>query len=153
MVIYKPCGFQFNILYHATVLFPLLNLYRLQLFLKLPEANQNTHTHTHTQRNTHFFQTSAMWAPCLCVSIWMSSRLWPADPELDSLASPEVSLFPYFLLFILPSQAKPQVLEDFTLIHAHWFIIHSEHAGIQGWELHMLTIAVVLIFLEVKVNV
>ena len=151
MVIYKPCGFQFNILYHATVLFPLLNLYRLQLFLKLPEANQNTHTHTH--KETHTFFKPVLCEPPVSVSIWMSSRLWPADPELDSLASPEVSLFPYFLLFILPSQAKPQVLEDFTLIHAHWFIIHSEHAGIQGWELHMLTIAVVLIFLEVKVNV
>lgn len=55
-------------------------------------------------------------------------------------------------VFILPSWAKPRVLRDFTLIHAHWFGNHGQYVGIQRKKLHMLTITVALVDLEVKVN-
>lgn len=77
-------------------------------------------------------------------------RLWPADTELGSLTPPGV--LPISLLVILPSWAQPQVLQDFTLIRAHWIIIHSEHTGVEHEELRMLTTAVTQVYFAVKVT-
>lgn len=77
MVIYKPCGFQFNILYHATVRLPLLNIIQASTILEAPWSwSKHTHKETHT-----FFK------PVLCeppVSVYLYGWAPGCDQQTQS---------------------------------------------------------------------
>lgn len=141
----NPCGFIVQNYFMQQYRF-LCSVRRLELFLKLPEAHQSTQTHNEMHAFFFFFspQNQCNVSP---VSLYICMDELQAMTSRPKIGQPCIPWgAPISLLFILPSQAKPQVLEDFTLIHAHWFIIHSEHAGIQGQELQMLTITVALVY-------
>lgn len=101
-----------NIMHHAVI----SSLFSMHVGCNYsPNSPKLNIANSHKEKHT--FQSQCYISPlllCICVAGVQALTSRPTVGQLDIPRGAPASL-----LFILPSQAKPQELEDFTLIHAH----------------------------------